>query len=168
MGNDTKSSSTLDLTGTVKQSPISNVCINIPIEYEKANSEFNFEYYKKSDATIMVTSEEIPSYIHTIADYSYHALEQYTGTFDEVKDTVQNTIIVNGRECGILEFKYKINGKTAISDVENSCFIGFIFKDTTVYVISCVSTSLDYFENKSGFEKAVQSVEILDANNSRN
>lgn len=140
-------------------SPINNITIDVPAEYSETTGTLDVKYFIKDDATITVASEYVGSAYKSAEDYSMHALEQYAASYDEVKDIENYQYDVNGMDCFVRQFRVVVKG--ADSTFERYCYYGFIIKDQTAYIISCISELGTFFDNKSGFEYAVKSFKIL-------
>jgi|BioPla2DNA2_1021312.scaffolds.fasta_scaffold00888_26 hypothetical protein len=156
-------SSNLQLVEAITYSPLENIAIDIPTEYKEEMGNYGILTYKKNNASIIVTSEPTKKTDDDVAAYGHYALKQYSDTFDKLSDIEEIYFEVNGLQCKVNQFKYIIYGEAGeMDDIERYCYVGYIVKDGTAYIISCVSTVPTFEYNKIGFEQAVKSFRFLD------
>ena len=158
--NKDSSSSNLNLMEAVTYSPLENIAIDIPIEYEEEDGNYDITFYKKNNASITVTSEPTKNHDDDVADYGFYALKQYSNTFDRLSDIEEIYFEVDGLKFKVNQFKYTILGE--VDDIEKYCYVGYVVKNEVAYVISCVSSVPSFDYNKIGFEQAVKSFRFLD------
>ncbi|HHX56700.1 MAG TPA: hypothetical protein GX710_01630, partial [Clostridiales bacterium] len=136
------------------------IAIDIPIEYEEEDGNYGIIFYKRSNASITVTSEPTKNHDDDVADYGFYALKQYSNTFDRLSDIEEIYFEVDGLKFKVNQFKYTILGE--VDDIEKYCYVGYVVKNEIAYVISCVSSVPSFDYNKIGFEQAVKSFRFLD------
>lgn len=157
--NKDNSSDSLYVTEAITYSPLEDISISIPVEYEETIGDYGIISYKKSNASIIVTSEPVKNPGDNVYDYAVYALKQYSKTFDKLSDIEEISFEVNEIQFKVNQFKYTILGE--IDDIERYCYVGYVVKNETAYIISCVSSVPTFDFNKIGFEQAVKSFKIL-------
>ena len=138
----------------------SNIKLDIPADYEVTSSDYIEEYYKKGDASIIVTSKSLLSdYDKTMDNVVYNALLEYkniSDTFEEVSNEITE---IDGCEARIVELRYSILGKT--DTLSMSCSCGFIIADDKLYLITASAPSKSYSNFKEEFKSVIQSAQII-------
>jgi hypothetical protein len=130
--------------------------ISVPEDYEETSSEYIEKYYVKDDcASIIVTHEDSTESYSDVSQYYDYATLQYTATFDNFEEISKSyTTIQNQYNTIVVEFSY------SVSSIDMTCYAEYILLGSTIYVVTCSSTTDTYSQYRDGFEQSLESVSI--------
>ena len=143
---------TLESIVVYKALPLPDLTVEIPEGYEEVSSQFYEKFYKKDDATIIITEDNERGAM-SVRDFSVDALTQYqsvTHSLDMIGDEVTLAGIMT---CRILEFTYTIEE----GDAPISSMVGFASDGSTMYIITCKCNAENYESHRGEFKTVIQS-----------
>ena len=143
---------TLESIVVYKALPLPDLTVEIPDGYEETSSQFYEKFYKKDDATIIIT-EDNEGGKKSVRDFSAEALLEYqkvTHSLDMIGD---ETVLAGHMTCQILEFTYTIEE----GDAPISSMVGFAADGSTMYIITCKCNAENYESHRGEFKTVIQS-----------
>ncbi len=143
-----------DVSSYIEQLPFPEIKISIPSDYETVSSEYIDEFYKKGDASIIVTSEKISDSQKDMESIAYNAVYQYDSIADNYTEVSNEDIIINGYEAKIIEIRYSIVGEE--NSLNMSCCLGLIIGKNTKYIITCSVPTEQYSSYSDEFKEVIK------------
>ena len=132
--------------------PFPDIKLSLPADYETTSSGYIDEFYKKGNASVIVTSK---SNSQSMDSAVYDALLQYDNIADSLKEVSNESAEINGCEARIVEIRYSISGEN--DTLNMSCCFGFIIKNSTLYIITCSVPTSEYSQYSDEFKDIIKS-----------
>lgn len=138
----------------IEKLPFPDIKISIPADYETVSSEYIDEFYKKGDASIIVTSKGISDSQKNMDNLVYDALYQYNQIADTLTEVSNESFDISGYEARITEIRYSITGEQ--NTLNMSCCFGFIIGKNTFYIITCSVPTAQYSNYSNEFKEVIK------------
>lgn len=136
----------------VEALPFPDIKLSIPSDYETTSSGYIDEFYKKGNASVIVTSKNNSQNMDSVV---YDALLQYNNIADSLREVSNESVEINGYEARIVEIRYSISGEN--DTLNMSCCFGFIIKNSTLYIITCSAPTNEYSQYSAEFKDIIKS-----------
>lgn len=140
--------------------PFPDIKLSIPSDYETTSSNYIDEFYKKGNASVIVTSKKISDSQKDMDSIVYDALYQYNEIADNLTEVSNEIFEINGCEARIAEIRYSIMGET--DTLSMSCCFGFIIGENSLYIITCSVPTDEYSNYSDEFKEIIQSAKPTD------
>ncbi len=132
----------------------------IPANFTESSSKFCNQFYVHDDASIIITSEKQAIHGIRLDEYAAETKFTYETTAEEYKLKEENTKQIHGKDCVILEFTYAIPAEDGNHTMH--AMTALFMENDTAYVMTCKSKEETFLTYKSGFNKAIDSIQIAD------
>lgn len=139
----------------IQQLPFPDIKISIPEDYETTSSQYIDEFYKKGDASVIVTLKEISESQKSMDNLVYDAIYQYKQTFDTLTEISEEDFTTKGYDGRIKEIRCSIVGEQ--SSLNMSFCLGYIIGKNSFYIITCSVPSDQYSSFSDEFKEIIKS-----------
>ncbi|MCR4645870.1 MAG: hypothetical protein K5695_10765 [Oscillospiraceae bacterium] len=134
--------------------PLPDIKVDIPEGYETTSSELCEEFYKKDDASIIITEDKNGPFDSTY-DYSITALKQYQQVAATVEVLSNDTVDCVNASVQTLEFRYTL-GENAEADM--TVLAGYVTDGQSMFIVTCKSNTSTYAEHRDEFFTVMKSL----------
>lgn len=139
----------------VKQALPDGVKLALPEGYETVSSEQYEAYYKKGDATVILTEEPFPENCDTLSSYVNRATDQYKAATSSFTLKAIGEFQAAGTTGRYIEFAYRITLADTVLSYQS--VTGYLLLDDTAYIITCKTPDESFDANVAAFHEILES-----------
>ena len=134
--------------------------LDVPDTYEEVTSEYYKKYYKRNDASIIVTGEKMEFSYAEVDSYTDSVILQYQEAVEDFQLISDEEIQISGDKARLLEFTYAIVGSEDRQDFE--CTTAVMMRGDRVYLVTCKSRLDTYEKYREEFRMILNSIRLSD------